>query len=68
MKNLTPQNMRCQGRPFCPSVHELDNGKLLIVGQDGNGEAAFRRIPVGDNEYAIIVDRALLAELIAAGK
>jgi len=58
VKNWTPQALRC-GFGSCPSMHELEDGRLRIVGymddnQDGTGE----------QEMAIIIDRALLGDLI----
>lgn len=67
MKNLTPEHMRCG--PFnCPSVHELDDGRLLIVGQTAGLVADDEQVAKpGPDETAIIIDRALLANIINPG-
>lgn len=63
MKNLTPEELRCS-YGGCPSIHELEDGRLLIIGLDGHEETIKRRIPGADNERAIIIDRALLANVL----
>jgi hypothetical protein len=61
MRNLTPEHLRCFAGS-CPSVYELDDGRLLIV-----GELASRPLfgLPSDNqlEIACIIDRALLANI-----
>ena len=55
MKNLTPQHLRCAPL-HCPSVHELEDGRLRIVGEEDANVAG-----CGEGERAIIIDRELLA-------
>jgi hypothetical protein len=65
MKNLTPEHMRCFGAAGCPSIHQLEDGRLLIVG-DAAGATAIASaagIPVARGERAIVIDRALLADV-----
>lgn len=65
-ENLTPERYRC---PFadCPSVHRLDDGRLLIVGE---GELpAWQacndlKIRLGETERAIVIDPGLLEEFL----
>src|SRR6185503_5446909 len=74
MKNLTPEHMRCPWAD-CPSIHELEDGRLLIIGEraatylsgleDGdrsytiNGDK-----PVRDDEEAIVISPDLLSEYV----
>ncbi len=37
MKNLTPEHMRCFSVSQCPSIHQLEDGRLLIVGERARG-------------------------------
>ena len=61
MKNLTPQHLRCAPL-HCPSVHELEDGRLLIIGARSGPELAhFVNERLGNGETAVIIDRALLA-------
>lgn len=66
MKNLTPQHLLCPVGEY-PSVTELEDGRLLIVGKtcgltreelDGDG------VKVGRDETAIVIDRALLVGVL----
>jgi len=63
MKNLTPEHMRCN-TISCPAVYELGDDKLLIVGKKAALMAAYEQIPCGLHETAIVIDRALLANLV----
>jgi hypothetical protein len=64
MKNLTPEHMKCPAG-YCPSVHELDDGRLLIVGQTAGLVADDEQVAKpGPDETAIIIDRALLANVL----
>jgi hypothetical protein len=65
-KEWTPEKLRCwMGQ--CPGVLELQDGRLLIIGKKTNSqltkEIASR---VGDDEYAIVIDREFFAELLSA--
>ncbi len=63
IKNLTPKAMRC-GPRNCPSVHQLEDGRLLIVGRIAEPhEMAGSDIDRGDNEEAVIIDPALLDDV-----
>jgi hypothetical protein len=62
MQDLTPSHLKCF-HGTCPSVHELCAGRLLIVGKRGDRTASEGGAPVGEDEYAIIIDRALLANV-----
>lgn len=53
MKDLTPSHFRCAMSMSCPSVHELDDGRLAITGELANG----------GGEDTIIIDPALLANV-----
>lgn len=62
IKNLTPKAMR-RGPRNCPSVGQLDDGSLLIVGKRATMAAAIERVSVGEDEHAVIIDRALLDDV-----
>ncbi|HTD73581.1 MAG TPA: hypothetical protein VK652_08630 [Steroidobacteraceae bacterium] len=57
MKNLTPEHLRCVPAT-CPAVYELTDGRLLIVGKRAELPGM-----VGDDEYAVTIDCALLANV-----
>ena len=61
-RNLTPAHLRC-GPRNCPSIHELDDGSLLIVGKSATMAAALERVSVGEDEHAVVVDRELVANV-----
>jgi hypothetical protein len=67
MRNLTPLHLRCHPS-HCPSIHELDDGSLLIVGKSATMAAALERIPVGVGELAVIVSEELLAGVVPGWK
>lgn len=52
----TPEHLRCPVGE-CPSVHEREDGKLVIVGE------AVAGIRVGIGECAIVVDPKLLSDI-----
>ncbi len=63
IRDLTPKAMRC-GPRNCPSVHQLANGELLIVGRIAEPhEMAGSDIDRGDNEQAILIAPALLDDV-----
>lgn len=64
MKNLTPEHMRCAIGASCPSVHELPDGRLLIVGLEAEMIVPPEEINAGPHETAIVIDRALLADVL----
>ena len=62
MKNLTPEHLRCTMAMSYPSIHELEDGKLLIVGKAAMAPE-LRQVPdLADDQDAIIIDRALLQD------
>jgi hypothetical protein len=61
MRNLTPEHLRC-AYGTCPAVYELEDGRLLIVGKWANSEMR-GDVPVGEDETAIVIDRAYLANV-----
>jgi hypothetical protein len=66
MRDLTPAALKCS--PItCPAVYQRDDGKLIIIGaraepDDISGLEA-RGSRVGYDEYAIVVEPALLANV-----
>ncbi len=70
MKNVTPHGYRCQYGQ-CPAVYDLLDGRALIIGKRADDFAADSNTPVGHDEAAVIVDVAMLRELLqpsAAGQ
>jgi hypothetical protein len=67
VRNLTPSHMRCVYAAACPSVHELDDGRLLIVGEyvSTNEVRQMGANPDPETEGGVIIDRALLANVHA---
>jgi len=78
VKNWTPQALRC-GFGSCPSVHEIDGDKLLIVGParmklvngDSLGAISAVDLPwerlsdsMSGGEAVVAINRSLLADLI----
>jgi hypothetical protein len=66
MKNLTPKAMRCG--PFnCPSVHQLEDGTIAIIGRKGPrdpmSETSYFGHPIAADEELIIIDHALLDDV-----
>lgn len=66
-RNLTPLHLRCHPS-HCPSIHELDDGSLLIVGKSATMAAACEHIPVGEGEHAVIVSGELLGNVVPGWK
>ncbi len=62
MKDMTPERLRC-GPRNCPCVHELADGRLLIVGKSALGKEP---VTVADDEEAVIVSRDLLEDVFKA--
>lgn len=62
---ITPADLQCEISISCPSVHAISNsGDLIIVGKRLPPELqAQMEGKVGDDEYAVIIDRALLANV-----
>jgi hypothetical protein len=61
-ENLTPTHLRC-GFGSCPSVHRLEDGRLLIVGEMGWSHFWPSGLRPADNEEVILIDPAILATL-----
>lgn len=76
IKNLTPEHMRCDATS-CPSLHQLEDGRLLVVGtqveppvatiNDFANPEPFLEIAgkVGPGEAAVIISPALLDVYVA---
>lgn len=65
MKDLTPQAMRCAAG-YCPSVGQLEDGRLLIVGEmQFDWWVRERGGSPGPNEMGVIIDPALLDDFVA---
>lgn len=78
MKNLTPAHMRCDVVATCPSLRQLEDGRLLIVGRDAMAvtpdddhvisRAAwtlYDEKKIGDGEAAIVISPDLLDDYVA---
>lgn len=77
IKNLTPEHMRCEIATSCPSLHQLEDGRLLVVGtqveppvatiNDFANPEPFLEIAgkVGPGEAAVIISPALLDVYVA---
>lgn len=63
-RNLTPEAMRCEDG-WCPSVHELDDGRLLIVGKRGAQQAYDGNVGMAPDEEAVIISPDLLSDYVA---
>ena len=64
MKDLTPAHMR-GGPRNCPSIHELDDGSLLIVGKRGAQQAYDGNVGMALDEEAVIISPDLLSDYVA---
>lgn len=73
IENLTPVHIRCTFGAACQSIHRIGN-KLVIVGKyashmDGEigdlREKLSNANKIGADETAIVIDEALLSDLIA---
>lgn len=64
-ENLTPERYRCGGSfSGCPSVHRLDDGRLLIVGERGSQKAYDLGVYIAPGQTAIVIDPGLLEEFL----
>lgn len=63
IKNLTPAHLRCEWGA-CPSVHRLEDGRLLIVGDDGFPKSREVGIPCDSDEAVIIIHPDLLSTVM----
>lgn len=59
--DLTPKHLKCSATMSCPSIHRLEDGRIMIVGDDGVPEAFARDIPVGAAESAVTITEDLLS-------
>lgn len=62
LEDKTPPEYRCWP-DLCPAVHDMHDGRVLIVGKQAVGIAAANNIGVGDDESAVIIDIAMLRGL-----
>jgi hypothetical protein len=72
-EDLTPHHLRC-GFGSCPSVHRLEDGRLMIVGQEAEtravelpsghfqDQAVIGDVSISDAEEAVIIDAMSDAE------
>lgn len=61
MKDLTPSKFKCSTDDACPSVHDLEDGRLLIVGSFASTELVRAAgLNLGDSEEAFVIEKALL--------
>ena len=65
LKNLTPKNMRCTMSASCPGVYQLDDGRLIIVGELAGALADHHNIGWSNDEeeYPVVIDPALLSDI-----
>ena len=67
MRNLTPEHMRCNDTLTCPSVHQRDDGMLVIVGRRAQiadvSEGSLPRYDMA-SEDVIVIDPALLDDWV----
>ena len=61
--DLTPEKFRCSWGG-CPAVFDTINGELLIIGKKPSASLA-KEIEgkVGEDEWAIVIDRQLLSNI-----
>jgi hypothetical protein len=69
VRDLTPIHLRCKPvGPSCPAVHELANGRLVVVGSIADVETlAELEGNIAPHEEAVIVPRDLLTGICADG-
>ncbi len=69
MVDITPEHLRCS-IGGCASVHVMDDGRVLIVGDRGDQVAYDHGIGVAPHEQAVIVSMDILcqANVTAAGE
>lgn len=63
LKDITPEHMKCGETLTCPSVYKTEEGDLLIIGKNAADIADKEGLKIADDEYAIVIDPALLANL-----
>lgn len=70
MRNLTPKHMRCAAGASCPSIHQLPDGRLLIVGKKVTDaeldvwDGVNFDLAIGDDEVASIISPDLLSDFV----
>jgi hypothetical protein len=64
IKNLTPEHMRCDATS-CPSLHQLEDGRLLVVGEYAIREARDAGVHHELWENAVLIEPALLDVYVA---
>jgi hypothetical protein len=71
MRNLTPSHLRCGVMSDCPSITQLEDGRLLIVGKKSSESedtyllGPLGHVRVGIGEEAIVISPDLLADYIS---
>ncbi len=65
IKNLTPEHMRCEIATSCPSLHRLEDGRLLVVGIYAIREARDAGVHHELWENAVLIEPALLDVYVA---
>jgi hypothetical protein len=68
MKNITPARYKC-ALGTCPAVYELGS-EIVVIGKKVTTPTVLSRIEdkIGADEYAIVIDRAMLAEVAPRSK
>lgn len=64
-EDLTPAHLRCEIAASCPSIHRLEDGRLLIVGYMLGRSEWPEGLKVGIEEMPVIIPPELLDELRA---
>lgn len=70
IKDYTPAHRKCAVSMGGPSIHKLEDGRLVIVGDDCradvvHGNPRYAGIRVGDDEAAVVIPPDLLDEIKA---
>jgi hypothetical protein len=63
MRNITPAAFACHTNSCCPSVHQLEDGRLAIVGKVDPAVQAQLQGKIGPNEALVIVDPGMVTGL-----
>jgi hypothetical protein len=65
MHNLTPSHLRCGVMSSCPSINQLEDGRLLIVGTYSPARARLNNVPMGEDETAIVISPEYFSDYIS---
>jgi hypothetical protein len=73
MRDITPEHLKCDEDPACPSVHDTGDGNVLVVGKiapflECDEDGKFTRpedfpVAVGTDETAVILSKSYFAGL-----